>query len=116
MAEMDEVLREFLVESYENMDRLDRDLVALEERPTDREILGSIFRTIHTIKGTCGFLGFARLEKVTHVGENLLARLRDGTLTVDAPITTALLALVDAVRAMLKHIEAHGNEGVRDDA
>ena len=68
MNEMDEVLKEFLVESYENMDRLDRDLVSLEERPDDKQILGSIFRTIHTIKGTCGFLGLPRLEHVAHAG------------------------------------------------
>ena len=116
MNEMDEVLKEFLVESYENMDRLDRDLVALEEIPDDKQILGSIFRTIHTIKGTCGFLGFGKLEKVTHVGENLLARLRDGSLKIDGEITTALLSLVDAVRSMLTHLEAHGDEGDRDDA
>ncbi len=116
MNEMDEVLKEFLVESYENMDRLDRDLVALEERPEDKQILGSIFRTIHTIKGTCGFLGFGKLEKVTHVGENLLARLRDGSLKVDGEITTALLSLVDAVRSMLTHLESHGDEGERDDS
>ena len=116
MNEMDEVLKEFLVESYENMDRLDRDLVSLEERPDDKQILGSIFRTIHTIKGTCGFLGFGKLEKVTHVGENLLARLRDGSLKVDGEITTALLSLVDAVRSMLTHLESHGDEGDRDDS
>ncbi|MEQ1630926.1 MAG: chemotaxis protein CheW [Planctomycetota bacterium] len=116
MSEMDEVLKEFLVESYENMDRLDRDLVALEDRPEDRETLASIFRTIHTIKGTCGFLGFGKLEKVTHVGENLLARLRDGSLKVDGEITTALLSLVDAVRSMLTHLESHGDEGERDDS
>ena len=116
MNEMDEVLKEFLVESYENMDRLDRDLVSLEERPDDKQILGSIFRTIHTIKGTCGFLGFGKLEKVTHVGENLLARLRDGSLKVDGEITTALLSLVDAVRSMLTHLESHGDEGERDDS
>lgn len=116
MSEMDEVLKEFLVESYENMDRLDRDLIALEERPEDRDILASIFRTIHTIKGTCGFLGFGKLEKVTHVGENLLAKLRDGSLKVDGEITTALLSLVDAVRSMLTSLESKGDEGERDDS
>ena len=116
MNEMDEVLKEFLVESYENMDRLDRDLVTLEDRPEDRETLASIFRTIHTIKGTCGFLGFGKLEKVTHVGESLLTRLRDGSLKVNGEITTALLSLVDAVRSMLTHLESHGDEGVRDDS
>src|SRR5215470_14743888 len=95
-ADLDPVVKEFLVESYENLDQLDRDLVALEKAPQDRERLASVFRTIHTIKGTCGFFGFAKLEAVTHAGENLLSRLRDGELLLDAEITSALLALVDA--------------------
>ena len=65
MEDIDEIVREFLVESYENLDQLDRDLVALEQQPGSRELLSSIFRTIHTIKGTSGFLAFNRLEKVT---------------------------------------------------
>jgi two-component system, chemotaxis family, sensor kinase CheA len=110
-----EIVREFLIESYENLDRLDRDLIALEKNPSSRETLASVFRTIHTLKGTSGFLAFNQLEAVTHVGENLLARLRDGLLTLTPEITTALLAMVDAVRQMLGSIEAKGNEGERDD-
>ena len=67
-----EIVKDFLVESYENLDRLDRDLVELEKNPQDRDALAGVFRTIHTIKGTCGFLGYGKLEKVAHVGENLL--------------------------------------------
>ncbi len=115
MNENDDIVKEFLVESYENLDRLDRDLVALEKHPSDREILASIFRTIHTIKGTTGFLGFGKLEAVAHIGENLLAKLRDGQLKLHPALTTALLAMVDAVRQMLASIEAAGNEGERDD-
>lgn len=111
MDNIDEVVAEFLVESHENLDQLDRDLLELEQRPGDRAVLSSIFRTIHTIKGTCGFLGFNRLQALTHVGESLLSRLRDGSLKVDANITTALLAMVDAVREMLRCIEASGNDG-----
>lgn len=111
---MDEIVGEFLVESYENLDQLDRDLVTLESDPTNRDTLASIFRTIHTIKGTCGFLGFSKLEAVAHVGENLLSRLRDGLLTVDPEITSALLATVDAVRRMLGAIEATEAEGDGD--
>jgi two-component system chemotaxis sensor kinase CheA len=111
-----DIVKEFLVESYENLDRLDRELVGLEKNPGDRDALSSIFRTIHTIKGTCGFLGFNKLEKVAHVGENLLTRLRDGQLTLNQELTTALLAMVDAVRQMLGSIEANGGEGERDDA
>ena len=106
-----EIVKEFLVESYENLDRLDRDLVGLEKNPQDREALGGVFRTIHTIKGTCGFLGFTKLEKVAHVGENLLSRLRDGDLLLNPEITTALLGMVDAVRQMLKEIESTGKDG-----
>ena len=115
MSENDDIVKEFLIESHENLDRLDRDLVALEKNPSDREILASIFRTIHTIKGTSGFLAFGKLEAVAHVGESLLAKLRDGQLNLNPEITTALLAMVDAVRQMLNSIEAIGNEGQRDD-
>jgi two-component system chemotaxis sensor kinase CheA len=109
-----EVVREFLVESYENLDRLDREFLTLEDNPSDQATLASIFRTIHTIKGTCGFLGFGKLESVTHVGENLLSRLRDGQLKLTPEITTALLALVDAVRTMLSAIETTQQEGDGD--
>jgi two-component system chemotaxis sensor kinase CheA len=107
----DDLVKDFLIESNENLDRLDRDLVELEKNPQDREALGSVFRTIHTIKGTCGFLGFNRLEKLAHVGENLLSRLRDGQLVLRPEITTALLRMVDAIRECLKQIESSGQEG-----
>src|ERR1700678_3687411 len=109
-----DIVKEFLVESYENLDRLDRELVGLEKNPNDRDALSSIFRTIHTIKGTCGFLGFNKLEKVAHVGENLLTGLRDGQLTLNPARTTALLGMVDAVRQMLREIEATGQDGEDD--
>jgi len=109
-----DIVKDFLVESYENLDRLDRDLVGLEKNPHDREALAGVFRTIHTIKGTCGFLGFNKLEKVAHVGENLLTRLRDGQLTLNPEITTALLGMVDAVRQMLREIESTGQDGEVD--
>ena len=81
------IVQDFLVESYENLDRLDRDLVGLEKNPKDADALAGVFRTIHTIKGTCGFLGFNKLEAVAHVGENLLTRLRDRQLTLTPEIT-----------------------------
>jgi two-component system chemotaxis sensor kinase CheA len=110
-----DIVKDFLVESYENLDRLDRDLVGLEKNPHDRDALAGVFRTIHTIKGTCGFLGFPQLEKVAHVGESLLTRLRDGQLTLNPELTTALLGMVDAVRQMLGSIDVSGGEGERDD-
>jgi two-component system, chemotaxis family, sensor kinase CheA len=111
----DEIVREFLVEGNENLDTLDRELVQLEKDPQDRATLASVFRTIHTIKGTCGFLGFTKLEAVAHVGENLLSRLRDLELLLNPDITTALLRMGDAVRQMMLSIEAIGNEGERND-
>src|SRR5882724_11046448 len=111
----DEIVREFLLESNENLDRLDRELVSLEKDPGNRETLSSIFRTIHTIKGTCGFLAFGKLESVAHAGESLLSLLRDGAIELTPERTTALLSLVDAVRQMLGSIETSGNEGVRND-
>jgi len=112
----DDIVREFLVESNENLDLLDRELVVLEKNPQSKTTLASIFRTIHTIKGTCGFLGFTKLESVAHVGENLLSKLRDGVIVLTPEITTVLLQMVDAVRQMLQAIETNGNEGERDDA
>jgi two-component system, chemotaxis family, sensor kinase CheA len=112
---MDDLTREFLLESYENLDRLDQEFVKLETEPGNLELLKSIFRTIHTIKGTCGFLGFTKLEAVAHAGESLLSVLRDGHLKLNSEIVTALLQMVDAVRQMLTSIDTTGNEGERDD-
>ena len=106
-----EIIAEFLVESHENLDQLDRDLVELEQQPGSRELLASIFRTIHTIKGTSGFLAFPKLESVTHAGESLLARLRDGTMSMTPATTDALLRLVDTVRDLLAEIARGGTEG-----
>lgn len=114
MTGIDDLTKEFLVESYENLDQLDRDFVALEHDPHAKDKLGSIFRTIHTIKGTCGCLGFSKLESVAHVGENLLSRLRDGELLMDVEMTSGLLKLADSIREILGFIESAGNEGGKD--
>jgi two-component system chemotaxis sensor kinase CheA len=111
MEEMQEVIQEFIVESNENLDQLDNDLIALEEDPSNNDIMSNIFRTIHTIKGTCGFLGFGKLEKVSHVGESLLSKLRDGDLQLTDERTTALLKMVDAIRQMLALIEESQTDG-----
>lgn len=111
MEDLDDIVHEFLVESHENLDQLDSDLVALEGAPGSRELLGSVFRTIHTIKGTSGFLAFGKLESLTHVGENLLVELRDGRRSMDQPTTDVLLRMVDAVREVLREIERAGSEG-----
>ena len=113
---LDELTREFLIESQEGLDRMERCLTELEERPEDAGLIGDIFRSVHTIKGTTGFLGFKRLEKLAHAGENLLGMLREGKLTADGPITTGLLQLMDGLRSILKTIEADDNEGDAGDA
>jgi two-component system chemotaxis sensor kinase CheA len=111
---MDEIVKDFLIESNENLDRLDQELVTLESDPSSKDLLASIFRTIHTIKGSCGFLGFAQLEKVAHSGESLLSLLRDGKLTLTSEITSGLLAMLDVVRRMLAEIQATGRDGEND--
>jgi two-component system chemotaxis sensor kinase CheA len=108
---MDELTREFLIESQEGLDRMERCLTDLEERPQDTGLIGDIFRSVHTIKGTTGFLGFKRLEKLAHAGENLLGLLREGKLTADRQLITGLLQLLDGLRSILKTIEADSNEG-----
>jgi len=107
----DEILQEFLIESHENLDRMSQDLIDLEHHPEDTKLLESIFRTIHTIKGSCGFIGLPGLEALTHAGESLLVKLRDGSLVLNREIADTLLALLDAVRAMLTTIAASKGEG-----
>jgi two-component system chemotaxis sensor kinase CheA len=109
--EDDEIVQAFLEESEENLDQLDRDLVELEARPRDPELLAQVYRAVHTVKGTCGFLGFARLEALTHAGEDLLDALRSGRLLLDVELVSSLLGLTDAIRATLARIAATGEEG-----
>ena len=113
---MDDLTREFLIESQEGLDRMERCLTDLEERPDDMGLLAEIFRSVHTIKGTTGFLGFKRLEKLAHAGENLLGLLRDGKLAADRRIITGLLQLLDGLRFILKTIETEAGEGIGGDA
>lgn len=113
MSDLD-IVKEFLVESSENLDRFDRNRVELEKRPANGELLADIFRTLHTIKGTSGFLAFANLEAVALAGENLLGGVRDGEIRLNPEITAALRVIVDAVRQMLARIAADGTDGNDD--
>ena len=108
---MDDLTREFLLESQEGLDRMERCLTDLETRPGDGELLADIFRSVHTIKGTTGFLGFSRLEALSHAGENLLGLLREGQLAATPAIITGLLGLMDKLREVLRSIESTGAEG-----
>jgi two-component system chemotaxis sensor kinase CheA len=114
MSDNREFIAEFLVESSENLDQLDKDLLALEADPADPQRLASVFRTVHTIKGNSGFFGFSKLGAIAHSGEHLLGKLRDGKLRLDQPVAAVLYAMVDAIRSILQAIETTGSEGDSD--
>ena len=106
-----EIVTEFLAESFENLARFEGEMIELEQRPNDPGLLASIFRTIHTIKGTCGFLAFTRLQDLAHVTEDLLGEVRDGKRSFDKDLTSLILESVDGIKRMLDAIEATGTEG-----
>jgi two-component system chemotaxis sensor kinase CheA len=112
-GEVDELTREFIAESRDGLERMELCLTELENRPADCELVAEIFRVVHTIKGTTGFLGFSRLQTLAHAGEGLLAGLRDGTIEVTGELISGLLALVDGLNAILQLIEDAGTDGVR---
>ena len=111
---MDDIIREFLIETHENLATLDLDLTTLERDPDERDTLARVFRTLHTVKGTSGFLGLIKLQSVGHAGENLLSQIRAGELSFNSEIATALLGVVDAIRTILASLEASENEGEAD--
>jgi two-component system chemotaxis sensor kinase CheA len=113
---MDDLLSEFLTETSENLAVLDVELVKLERNPNDMELLGNIFRLVHTVKGTCGFLGLPRLEQVAHAGENILGKLRDGELVASPEAVTAVLECLDRIRSIMSDLEANGSEPEGDDS
>ncbi|MBC7843022.1 MAG: chemotaxis protein CheA [Gemmatimonadaceae bacterium] len=113
---MDDLLTDFLTESAENLSRLDSEIVGLERRPSDLALLNSIFRTIHTIKGTCGFLGLSRLESVAHAAENVLDALRSNEIVVTTHVVEVVLAAVDCIKAVLCHLEKTEAEPQGDDS
>ena len=116
MSEMfEEEIREFLIESNENLANLDREIVELEQHPEDAELISSVFRTIHTIKGTSGFFGFDLLGAVAHITENILSQVREGQRKLTPELISLILEAVDKIKALLAKIEAEGVEG-EDDA
>ncbi|MEP6150159.1 MAG: chemotaxis protein CheW [Nisaea sp.] len=112
---MDELLSEFLTETSENVSELDVELVQLEQNPNDQGLLGNIFRLVHTIKGTCGFLGLPRLEAVAHASENVLGKIRDGSLEVSADAITLILESFDRIKWLLSSLEENEVEPEGDD-
>jgi len=113
---MDDLLSDFLTETNENLSTLDVELVRLEQTPNDRELLGSIFRLVHTIKGTCGFLGLPRLERVAHASENVLGKFRDGELVVTPKAVSVIFRSLDAIKSILAVLEATEAEPPGDDS
>ncbi|MCR9267152.1 MAG: Hpt domain-containing protein, partial [Alphaproteobacteria bacterium] len=113
---MDDLISEFLTETAESLDVIDSELVRFENNPEDRAILDNIFRLLHTVKGTCGFLGLPRLEAVAHAGETLLGKFRDGELKVSPPMVTLVLQAIDQIKELLESLEATGQEPAGDDA
>ena len=111
---MDDLLREFLTESGEHLDTVDAELVRFEQDPNNETILRNIFRLVHTIKGTCGFLGLPRLEALAHAAETLMGRFRDGLPATSASVTLILLTL-DRLKAILADLEATGTEPAGSD-
>jgi two-component system, chemotaxis family, sensor kinase CheA len=113
---VDDLLRDFLTESAENLGKLDNDIVELERRPTEAALLNGVFRTIHTIKGTCGFLALERLERVAHAAENVLDAVRSGKLAVSSAIIGDILAATDCIKLILDHLEQTEAEPEGDDS
>ena len=112
---MDDLLREFLTETNESLSELDGEIVRLEQNPNDQELLSNIFRLVHTIKGTCGFLGLPRLESVAHAGENVLGKVRDGELEVSSEVVSLVLECLDQIRNLLDVLERTEQEPEGDD-
>jgi two-component system, chemotaxis family, sensor kinase CheA len=102
---MDDLLREFLTESHESLDTVDNQLVRFEQDPNNARILDNIFRLVHTMKGTCGFLGLPRLEALAHAGETLMGKFRDG-MPVTADAVTLILSSIDRIKEILAGLEA----------
>src|ERR1700726_839819 len=106
---MDDLLREFLTETSESLDTVDNQLVRFEQEPNNAKILDNVFRLVHTIKGTCGFLGLPRLEALAHAGETLMGKFRDG-MPVTGEAVTLVLSTIDRIKQILDELERHQEE------
>lgn len=112
---MDDLISEFITETTESLQMLDSELVKLEQDPSNEAILGNIFRLVHTIKGTCGFLGLPRLEHVAHAGENVLGKVRDKVITVTGETISLVLEALDCIKSIVEYLSNHGEEPAGDD-
>jgi two-component system chemotaxis sensor kinase CheA len=108
------ILEEFLIESFENLSSINAEITRYEKSPEDGELLNAIYRKVHTLKGSASFLGFKKLERITHVSENRLNELQEGTLKIDSGVTDILLESFDICISILKDIEKSGSEPEED--
>src|SRR5215475_2349316 len=111
---MDDLLREFLTETNESLDVVDVELVRFEQDPNNAKILDNIFRLVHTIKGTCGFLGLPRLEALAHAAETLMGKFRDG-MPVTGEAVTIILSTIDRIKDILGELEKRQQEPEGED-
>src|ERR1700757_2896246 len=111
---MDDLLREFLTETNESLDTVDVELVHFEQEPNNAKILDNIFRLVHTIKGTCGFLGLLRLEALAHAAETLMGKFRDG-MPVTGEAVTLILSTIDRIKGILDDLERNEQEAEGED-
>jgi two-component system chemotaxis sensor kinase CheA len=108
---MREAVRDFLIESHDSLAQIEGDMVLLEKEPDSPAIINNVFRSVHTIKGTAGFLAFRQIEKLTHAGENILGAIRNNQLGFDSKICTELLSMVDSLKQYLATVESTGKDG-----
>src|SRR5574340_248165 len=108
--EMDEIINDFVTESTEGLESLSQKFVELEKRPGDTTLLNDIFRSIHTIKGAAGFLGFQQMVDVTHVTEDVLNKLRKGEMNLTPFIMDSLLLSIDLIKVLLSNIKEKNNK------
>jgi two-component system, chemotaxis family, sensor kinase CheA len=116
MSEISTIVAGFVDEGNDKADRIEQYVIDLEKKPGSKELLVEVFRAMHSLKGATSFLGFTKLCALAHAGENLLARLREGSLQVNPEVTSALLSLVDVMRDHLSQIAATGREDYNDNA
>jgi two-component system, chemotaxis family, sensor kinase CheA len=112
---MDELLGDFLAETAENLQTVDNEIVLFERDPGNRDVLNNIFRLVHTIKGTCGFLNLPRLERLAHAAETVLGKVRDGQAQVTPAVVGETLSAIDGIKVILAALEASGKEPAGDD-
>lgn len=113
MDEMDEIISEFITEAEESLDKIEPMFVELEQKGEDKDMLNEIFRSMHTIKGAAGFLGFQPIVDVAHSSENIMKRLRDGEISVSTQLMDSILKSIDMLRVLLGHLSA--KDGIEED-